>query len=56
MDDKRGQPDEPRQDEPEKRPSAGPHARKELTNPDATPGTGSLPDEDANDDMDAGTG
>jgi hypothetical protein len=27
-----------------KMPAAGPHARPELTNPDATPGTGSLPD------------
>jgi hypothetical protein len=29
-----------------KMPAAGPHARPELTNPDATPGTGSLPDAD----------
>jgi hypothetical protein len=25
-------------------PAAGPHAKPELTNPDATPGTGLLPD------------
>lgn len=25
-------------------PAAGPHAKPELTNPDATPGTGSLPE------------
>jgi hypothetical protein len=27
-------------------PAAGPHAKKELTNSDATPGTGALPDPD----------
>ena len=26
-------------------PAAGPHARKDLTNPMATPGAGTLPDE-----------
>ncbi|MGO4706383.1 hypothetical protein AB4072_11500 [Microvirga sp. 2MCAF38] len=30
--------------EEHKLPAAGPHAKPELTNPDATPGTGSLPD------------
>lgn len=37
-------------------PSAGPHARPDLTNPDATPGAGSLPDDKAGGDTDAGTG
>lgn len=40
----------------ETRPSAGPHARKDLTNPDATPGAGSLPDENGKGDADGGTG
>jgi len=30
-------------------PSAGPHARPELTNPDLTPGTGMLPDPESHD-------
>jgi len=30
-------------DEPENPPSAGPHAKPELMNPDATPGAGTLP-------------
>ena len=29
-------------------PAAGPHAKRELTNPDATPGAGALPDPDEN--------
>ncbi|MCQ8783806.1 hypothetical protein [Mangrovibrevibacter kandeliae] len=29
-----------------KAPPAGPHAKPELTNPDATPGAGTLPDPD----------
>jgi hypothetical protein len=32
-----------------KMPDAGPHARPELTNPEATPGTGMLPPIDPND-------
>lgn len=36
-------------------PPAGPHAKPELTNPDATPGAGSLPDPDAKD-VDGGAG
>jgi hypothetical protein len=34
-------------------PAAGPHAKPELTNELATPGTGSLPEPGANDDVDA---
>ena len=30
-------------------PAAGPHAHRELTNPEATPGAGSLPDPEADD-------
>lgn len=37
-------------------PAAGPHARPELTNRDATPGAGSLPDETPEGDADGGTG
>lgn len=37
-------PQEPAKAAPRKMPAAGPHARADLTNPDATPGTGSLPD------------
>ncbi len=37
-------------------PAAGPHAQPHLTNPDATPGAGSLPDETAKGDADAGAG
>ena len=33
----------------EKIPAAGPHAKPELTNPDATPGTGMLPPIDDDD-------
>lgn len=29
-------------------PAAGPHARKDLTNPMATPGAGSMPDTEGN--------
>jgi hypothetical protein len=37
-------------------PSAGPHATPELTNHDATPGAGSLPDDDDGGDADGGAG
>ena len=38
-------------------PPAGPHARERLTNPDATPGSGALPDPDKRDgEADASTG
>lgn len=33
-------------------PAAGPHARKDLTNYDATPGAGSLPGPDEDDSQD----
>lgn len=36
-------------------PAAGPHATKPLTNPESTPGAGTLPD-GATDDVEAGTG
>lgn len=35
---------------------AGPHATPEQTNPDATPGAGSLPDTKKGGDVDGGTG
>ncbi|RWX78855.1 hypothetical protein EPK99_09760 [Neorhizobium lilium] len=31
------------------RPAAGPHARKDLTDMEKTPGTGALPDDDGKD-------
>lgn len=37
-------------------PSAGPHAKPELTNHDATPGAGSLPDDSEDGDADGGAG
>jgi hypothetical protein len=37
-------------------PPAGPHAKEELTNHDATPGAGALPEITSDDDVDAGTG
>ena len=37
-------------------PAAGPHAKPELTNNDATPGAGSLPSDDPTGKADAGTG
>lgn len=38
----------------EQPPPAGPHAKPELTNPDATPGSGMLPADNAEDDANAG--
>lgn len=35
---------------------AGPHARRDLTNEDATPGTGSLPDDGASGGVDPAGG
>jgi len=35
---------------------AGPHARPELTDEDATPGTGALPEPQPDGDVDPGTG
>ena len=40
---------------PEQPPAAGAHATKDLSNPDATPGAGTLQAPDAKDDM-GGTG
>lgn len=37
-------------------PAAGPHADPALTNPDATPGTGTLPPAGADDDMTSNSG
>lgn len=54
--------DEPRRQAPNdnepgrKPPAAGPHATPELTNPDATPGAGSLPQDTTDNDADGGTG
>ena len=36
-------------------PAAGPHADPELTNEDATPGTGSLPDDTSDNEADVGS-
>ncbi len=35
---------------------AGPHAKASLTNPEATPGAGALPADDASDEVDPGAG
>ncbi|MFO7298161.1 MAG: hypothetical protein DIU57_006960 [Pseudomonadota bacterium] len=35
---------------------AGPHARPDLTDPEATPGTGALPDVSVDKDVDPGNG
>ncbi|MBA3519292.1 MAG: hypothetical protein H0T75_17025 [Rhizobiales bacterium] len=35
---------------------AGPHAKASLTNPEATPGAGALPANDASDEVDPGAG
>lgn len=40
----------------DKIPASGPHAKPELTNPDATPGAGSLPDDKETGDADGGAG
>lgn len=37
------------------RPAAGPHADSKLTNKDATPGTGSLPDDTSDNEADVGS-
>lgn len=37
-------------------PAAGPHAHPSLTNPDATPGAGTLPESGSGDDADSGSG
>jgi hypothetical protein len=39
-----------------RQPAAGPHAKPELTNPDATPGAGALSDEWERDGTDSTTG
>lgn len=50
-----------KQKEPRPRPArrrmhpAGPHARPELTDPEATPGTGALPDISVEKDVDPGS-
>ena len=41
---------------PEKMPAAGPHAKPELTDPDKTPGAGTLPPVDKEHDDDATAG
>jgi hypothetical protein len=51
-------PDQNAQSKPEKdrddnQPASGPHSKKELTNPDATPGTGALPPAGASDGTDS---
>jgi len=38
---------------PEQTPAAGPHARPDLSNPEATPGAGALQKPGARDDMDS---
>jgi hypothetical protein len=37
-------------------PPAGPHAKPSQTNPDATPGAGTLPDRKSGEDVDPGAG
>ena len=48
-------PEKPRspQGHPDDTPSAGPHAEPSLTNPDATPGAGTLTPPGEHDDMDS---
>jgi hypothetical protein len=41
---------------PEDMPPAGPHAKPELTDRDKTPGSGALPDETLDGDIDPGSG
>jgi hypothetical protein len=49
--------DPPRVDAPKRDfPTAGPHARRELTNKMATPGAGALPDPDEEGDSQTSTG
>lgn len=55
---KRKEQDGKRQDnkrQPERMHPAGPHARPDLTDDDATPGTGALPDLSKNKDVDPGS-
>ncbi len=57
MSDQTSTPPRPKDETPrEKTPAPGPHAKPELTNPDATPGAGSLPDETQTGDADGGAG
>lgn len=57
MSDQTSIPPRPKDETPsEKIPAPGPHAKPELTNPDATPGAGSLPDETQTGDADGGAG
>jgi hypothetical protein len=46
----------PKPDAPEKASPAGPHDRPELTNEDATPGAGAMPDDPPGNDVDPGSG
>ncbi len=53
-----GRPDQRAQPKAEKNrggdtPASGPHSKEELTNPDATPGTGALPPAGADDGTDS---
>ncbi|GGD90632.1 hypothetical protein GCM10011390_06740 [Aureimonas endophytica] len=54
------QTDEPKddatKDRPAPNPAAGPHAKAELTNDAATPGTGALPEHEGEGDADGGVG
>jgi hypothetical protein len=45
-----------RTEKPEKMPAAGPHAKPELTDPEKTPGAGTLPPVDNEQDDDATAG
>ena len=51
-----GTPEAPENGPRDKIPASGPHAKPELTNPDATPGAGSLPDDKETGDADGGAG
>jgi hypothetical protein len=45
-----------RAEKPEQMPAAGPHAKPELTDPDKTPGAGTLPPADKEGDEDSTAG
>ncbi len=47
---------EPETKDADRKHPAGPHAKPELTNKDATPGTGSLPEVNEDGDAEGGTG
>lgn len=54
--DKPDQSETPDREPPGQTPPQGPHGKPDLTNPDATPGAGSLPSPEGEDDRDADVG